>query len=182
VSGAAAPRPALDPHTARMRGARPQPEDAEFLAALLGDPLVGATLGGVCAPDRAAEILQMHRAHWAREGFGYWIWRELATGEPVARGGMQRAMVDGEPVVELGWAVRSDRWGRGLATELAAATMATAAGLGMSQVVAYTLPHNTASRRVMEKLGMRYDRTFVHGRWGPHVLYRAELARSDWPS
>jgi [ribosomal protein S5]-alanine N-acetyltransferase len=179
VSGADAPLPVPDPQTARMRGARPQPEDAEFLAALLGDPLVGATLGGTRAPEEAAEILEMHRAHWVREGFGYWIWRQLATGEPVARGGMQRATVEGEPVVELGWAVRSDHWGQGLATELGAAVLATAAGIGLSQVVAYTLPHNTASRRVMEKLGMRYDRTFVHGRWGPHVLYRAELARSD---
>jgi [ribosomal protein S5]-alanine N-acetyltransferase len=160
-----------------MRGARPQPGDAEFFAALLGDPRVGATLGGVRGPDEAAELLELHRAHWAREGFGYWIWRDRATDEPVARGGLQRATVEGEPVVELGWAVRPDRWGEGLATELGAATMAAAAGLGMAQVVAYTLPHNTASRRVMEKLGMVYDRTFVHGRWGPHVLYRAEHLR-----
>jgi RimJ/RimL family protein N-acetyltransferase len=82
--------------------------------------------------------------------------------------------VEDEPVVEVGWAVRPDRWGEGLATELGACSLQVAARLGIPQVVAYALPHNVASRRVMEKLGMRYDRDFVHG-WGSHALYRTEV-------
>jgi RimJ/RimL family protein N-acetyltransferase len=175
--GGEPPRPgAPPPETTRLRAAPPGPADLEFLCALLGDPLVGATLGGVRSPDEVAEILAGHRAHWAREGFGYWIWRDRESGEPVGRGGPSRAIVEGEPVVELGWAVRSDRWGEGLATEIGAASMAFAAALGIPQVVAYTLPENAASQRVMAKLGMRYDRTFEHGRWGPHLLFRADLS------
>ena len=157
--------------TARMRGTVPDEGDLPFLCELLADPRVGETLGGVRTPDEVADILAHHRDTWSRDGFGYWIWHDRETGEPVARGGLSRATVEGEPVVELGWAVRSDRWGEGLGTELARASVEAAARLGIEQVVAYTLPHNTASRRVMEKLGMTYDRTFVHGPWGPHVLY-----------
>jgi RimJ/RimL family protein N-acetyltransferase len=72
---------------------------------------------------------------------------------------------------EIGWAVVADRWGRGYATELGRASIEAAARLGLAPVGAYTLPDNATSRRVMEKLGMTYDRTFVNGRWGPHVLY-----------
>jgi ribosomal-protein-alanine N-acetyltransferase len=162
----------VSPH---MRGTVPGDGDLEFLCALLGDRRVGETLGGVRDRDAAAEILAAHRASWVEHGLGYWIWRDRETGEPVARGGLSRAAVEGEPVVELGWAVVPERWGQGLATELGRASIDAAARLGIPQVVAYTMPHNAGSRRVMEKLGMTYDRTFIHGRWGPHVLYLADV-------
>jgi RimJ/RimL family protein N-acetyltransferase len=161
--------------TARLHGTVPDEADLPFLRALLADPRVGETMGGVRGPDEVAEILAHHRATWAQDGFGYWIWRDRETGEPVARGGPSRATVEGEPVVELGWVVAPRRWGEGLGTEIGRASIDAAARLGVEQVVAYTLPHNTASRRVMEKLGMTYDRTFVHGRWGPHVLYLLDV-------
>jgi RimJ/RimL family protein N-acetyltransferase len=165
----------------RLLGAPPEDADLDFLAALLGDERVGRTLGGVRDRMQAADILALHRGHWAREGFGYWIWRERQTGEPVARGGLQRTMVEDELVYELGWAVLPERWGHGYATEVGRASAEVAARLGLEPVVAYTMPHNTASRRVMEKLGMRYDKTFVHGPYGPHVLYRATMRRSPAP-
>jgi RimJ/RimL family protein N-acetyltransferase len=165
--------------TPRLRGTPPAAGDLAFLTELLGDPRVGATLGGVLAPAAVAEILASHREHWRRHGFGYRIWRDRATGEPVARGGLACATVEGEDVVEVGWAVRADRWGEGIATELGAASLEEAAGLGIGRVVAFTMIDNAASRRVMEKLGMAYDRTFVHGRWGPHALYAASLTDGD---
>jgi RimJ/RimL family protein N-acetyltransferase len=73
--------------------------------------------------------------------------------------------------VEVGWALVPELWGRGYATELGAAAVDVAFGLGVTEVVAFTLPHNAASRRVMEKLGLSYEREVV---WAdlPHVLYR----------
>jgi RimJ/RimL family protein N-acetyltransferase len=159
--------------TPQLDGAPPVDEDLDFLAALLGDERVGRTLGGARGRDEVAGFLAAEHDHWARNGFGYWVWRERATGEPVARGGLHRVQVDGEEMFEIGWAVLPERWGRGYATELGQASIAAAATLGIAPVVAYTLPDNLTSRRVMEKLGMTYDRTFVHGRWGPHVLYVA---------
>jgi RimJ/RimL family protein N-acetyltransferase len=158
--------------TPQLAGTPPGDDDLDFLAALLGDERVGRTLGGARGRDEVAGFLATEREHWARNGFGYWLWRERSTGEPVARGGLHRVQVEGEEMFELGWAVAPGRWGRGYATELGRASIEAGAQLGLDPVVAYTLPDNLASRRVMEKLGMTYDRTFIHGRWGPHVLYR----------
>jgi RimJ/RimL family protein N-acetyltransferase len=154
-----------------MVGSPPGEGDRDFLRMLLADPRVGETLGGVRTAEESDAMLQRERERWARDGFGFLIWRERSTGEPIARGGLARTVIEGEDVVEVGWAVRSDRWGEGFATELGAASLGAASRLGLREVVAFALPHNRASRRVMEKLGMVYDRTFVHGQWGLHVLY-----------
>ena len=65
-----------------------------------------------------------------------------------------------------------DRWNQGLATELGAASLEVAFGpLGLVDVVSFTLPHNQASRRVMEKLGFAFERDTLYAGL-PHVLYR----------
>jgi RimJ/RimL family protein N-acetyltransferase len=43
--------------------------------------------------------------------------------------------------------------------------------LGLADVVSFALPHNWASRRVMEKLGFAYEHDADYKGW-PHVLYR----------
>jgi RimJ/RimL family protein N-acetyltransferase len=69
-----------------------------------------------------------------------------------------------------------ERWGEGLATELAQASIQSAFGpLGMRSIIAFTLPHNRASRRVMVKTGFEYERDIVHVGL-PHVLYRRTAA------
>jgi len=142
------------------------------LCRLLGDPRVGATLGGVLSPPRVTAQIEQLGAHWERHGFGYWVWRDRATGAVVARGGLSRAHVGGRDEVEVGWAVLPDHWGEGFATELGAASVRHAfEQLALDDVVAYTLPDNRASRRVMEKLGFAFERDVVHAEL-PHVLYR----------
>jgi RimJ/RimL family protein N-acetyltransferase len=57
---------------------------------------------------------------------------------------------------EIGYRLRRSHWGRGLATEVALALMTHAFDtLGYSTVTARTMPANIASRRVMEKCGLR---------------------------
>jgi [ribosomal protein S5]-alanine N-acetyltransferase len=158
--------------TDRLRGTRVTPDDHDALCALLGDPRVGATLGGTLSPAEVEASLAAKMAHWERHDFGWWLWRERATGDPVARGGLQHTHVGGRDEVEVGWAVMADRWGEGFATELGAASLRVAfERLALPDVVAFTLPENVASRRVMEKLGFAYERDVVHAGL-PHVLYR----------
>jgi len=166
----------IDPaglETARMRAEPIGPQHREGLIALLADPRVGATLGGVLEPaevdEQIARMAELHREH----GYGWYAWLERGSGELVARGGIQPATVDGVAEMEIGWTVVPERWGQGLATELGAACIELAFGpLGLDEVVAFTLPHNVASRRVMEKLGMRYEKTTEYKTYGPHVVYR----------
>ncbi len=75
-------------------------------------------------------------------------------------------------MIEVGWSVTPARWGEGLATEAAAASLAWGFDVcELDEIVSFTMPRNTASRRVMEKLGMAYVRDF--DREGlTQVLYR----------
>jgi RimJ/RimL family protein N-acetyltransferase len=158
--------------TARMRGERLGPEHQDALAPILADPRVGETVGGVATLEQVAEQLALAAADWERDGFGYWMFFDAATGSPVARGGLGRKEFDGRPEVEVGWTVTPERWGEGLATELGAAALDVAFELGLRDIVAFTLPHNAPSRRVMEKLGFTYEKTAPYKTFGDHVLYR----------
>ena len=69
---------------------------------------------------------------------------------------LRRRLGRRETVLELGWAVRDARTGRGYATELGRAALAWAEQHQPDlPVVAFTEVHNRASRAVMERLGMR---------------------------
>jgi [ribosomal protein S5]-alanine N-acetyltransferase len=146
---------------------------------LLLDPRVSASLWPRRGePPTEADVLEGLRAkveHWDRHGFGMWMARDRDTGEMVGRGGLQYTYTAGLNDVEAGWAIVPERWGQGLATELAHACVETAFDhLGLLELVAFTLPDNVASRRVMEKAGFTYERDIVHAGL-PHVLYRSRL-------
>jgi ribosomal-protein-alanine N-acetyltransferase len=169
--------------TERLVGEPAAEHHRDFAVVLFGDPQVAAWLwpeglgGRPRTPGQAEEILDRFVAHWSEHGFGWWYLRERASGELIGEVGLQRTEVEGEPVVEIGWTLLPSHWRRGYATEAATAALAFGFGdAGLDEVVAFALPQNRASRRVMEKLGMAYDREIE--RVGlPHVLYR--LAASD---
>jgi RimJ/RimL family protein N-acetyltransferase len=159
--------------TPRMRGERLGPRHLDLIAPIFADPRVGATMGGVQSAEQVAQHLAHLDAAWERDGFGYWVFFETVTGDVVARGGLLRTEFDGRPEVEIGWTTAPERWGEGFATELGAISLEVAfRQLGLDDVVAFTLPHNRASRRVMEKLGFVYEKTAPYKVYGDHVLYR----------
>jgi RimJ/RimL family protein N-acetyltransferase len=100
--------------------------------------------------------------HWQERSFGPWVFFETATGVFVGRGGLRVATIAGRECVEVLYAVRSDAWGKGHATEMARLAVAHAHRLGLVEVVGYTATANRASRRVLEKAGMRFEGTFEH--------------------
>ncbi len=161
--------------TERLRGEPIGDAHNQALSALLGDPRVGATLGGVLSPRQVAALTDTMAQHWGRHGFGYWVWREKATGAVIGRGGLSRTRVGGRDEVEVGWAVVPARWGEGFASELGGASVDHAfTALGLDELVAFTLPANHGSRRVMDKLGFEYERDIEHAGL-PHVLYRLRV-------
>jgi RimJ/RimL family protein N-acetyltransferase len=164
-------------HSERLIGEVPGPQHVAGLAEILSDDAVAATLwpgelGGARTLEQTAEIVDGDGAHWAVHGFGPWVWRERTSGAVVARGGLERTVVEGQDAVEVLYALRSTHWGRGLATEIARESVRVAfRDLGLDELVAYTLPHNHASRRVMERAGFVFERDIQHAGL-PHVLYR----------
>ena len=110
--------------------------------------------------------------HWESHGWGPWVVED--DGRFAGRAGLNTTRVGGEQAIELAWAIVGPEQGRGLATEAAVAGVAEARRLGLDEVVSFTLPDNAASRRVMEKAGLAFEREITHGGL-PHVLYRLRL-------
>lgn len=164
--------------TERLIGTRPLLRDADDLHPLVADPRVAdwlwpGDLGGprTLAQTRALLVKDIDR--WKRSGFGPWVWRDAATGAMIGRAGLAPAPeYFGEGEVEVGYLIAADRWGEGLASEITRASLGVAFDeLGLPSVIAFTQPHNLASRGVMERCGFVYEGEVEHAGL-PHVLYR----------
>lgn len=144
---------------------------------LLGDPEVTAWFrsGGPFTLAECEEMVTRKVAHRAAHGFGWSLgWDgDACIGWSVA----QYCIVDGVTEVEIGWAVTRSRWRGGIATQLGQHALTEVSSLGLRSIVAYTREDNVASRGVMTKLGMTYEKRFdFQGR--PHVLYRKPLVEN----
>jgi ribosomal-protein-alanine N-acetyltransferase len=156
--------PALERvETPRMVASRVTDADVPELLRLLRDPRVAATLSPSGQPPSEAEVragVIEAVGHWELNGFGLWVLRDRSGSGLIGRGGLQHTFATGEDEVEVAWAIVPELWGRGLATELARASVDAAFGaLELADLIAYTLPGNLASRRVMEKTGFAFEGT-----------------------
>ncbi len=155
---------------------RPRRDDEAAYGALLRDPAVERWLRPPplvpFTPDEVRRVLARDLRHWGEHGFGPWA-LDL-DGAYAGRAGLAWTEVEGERVVELPWALVPSAWGRGVATRAARAAIAWARQLGLGEVIALTLPANEASRRVMDRAGLPYERDVVHAGL-PHVLHRLVL-------
>ena len=80
--------------------------------------------------------------------------------------------------LEIGWWLARSYWGRGLATEAAQAALRDVfERIGLERVVSVARVENMASRRIMEKLGMRYQREFENE--GVHLV-QYEILHADF--
>jgi RimJ/RimL family protein N-acetyltransferase len=169
---------AWETETGRLVTRVPEAGDLDGYRALMLDPAVEAWLRPPALPRfRDADIREMlsdDEEHWAVHGFGPWAIIEREGGEFVGRGGLKWTSVEGRLEVELPWAIRSDRWGLGYATEVAICAAHWARSLDLDEVVALVIPENLASRRVAEKIGMREGGRTVHSGL-PHLVYRMTL-------
>lgn len=141
---------------------------------LLGDPEIAAWFRstGPFTLEECEEMVGRKIAHRAAHGFGWSLGWDGDT--CVGWGVAQYCIVDGGSEVEVGWTVARSHWRRGIATRLGQHALTEVAGRGLRSVVAYALEHNVASRGVMSKLGMSYEKSFdFDGK--PHVLYRKPL-------
>ena len=138
------------------------------------DPVVMAQLGGVRDEQQTADYLERNLRHSDAYGFGLWILRERGGGAPAGRAVLRHLTIADEDEVEVGYAFYQSYWGRGLATEVAARCVGFAHELGLSSVVGLTDPANRASRHVLEKVGLTYERDCLH-EGHPTALFRRGL-------
>lgn len=133
--------------------------DAPFIVELLNEPSFLRFIG-----DRGVRDLQTARqyllkgpiASYEKHGFGLNLVFLRDSGDPIGICGLLKR--DTLPDADVGFAFLPDHWGKGYATESAAAILAHGRrAFGLKRVVAITSPDNTASIRVLEKVGMKFE-------------------------
>jgi RimJ/RimL family protein N-acetyltransferase len=170
--------------TDRLRLRTWRDDDLEPFAAMNADPEVARFLrDGTPAPRQASEdLLATIRDHWEEHGFGLWAAEMKETGAFIGFVGLAVPTFLPEvlPAVEVGWRVARSYWGRGLATEGGAGSLAYGFdGLGLERIISICRPANVASWRVMEKIGMWPERDTIHPvLGGPLRVY--EVTRAAW--
>jgi RimJ/RimL family protein N-acetyltransferase len=175
--------------TERLR-LRPWREaDLAPFAALNADARTMAFFRGPLDCAESDAFVGWIRDHFARHGFGFWAVEAPGVAELIGMVGLAVVTFDAPfaPAVEIGWRLAPAYWGAGYATEAARAALAFGFGeLHLAEIVAFTVPANTRSRRVMERLGMTRSEAddFEHPSLAVghplrrHVLYR--LKRAEW--
>lgn len=165
--------------------------DVDNLIELDGDPAVMRFISGGRATPRAEierQVLPAFLRYYEESaGHGFWAAVERASGEFIGWFHLRPQREGGradEP--ELGYRLRRSSWGRGYATEGAQALIQKGfTELGARRIFAETMSVNTASRRVMEKAGLRFVRTF-HQPWpdpisgDEHGDVEYALTRDEW--
>jgi ribosomal-protein-alanine N-acetyltransferase len=152
-------------------------DDLDRLTEIHGDPLVMRFMGGRTR-DRAETLtrLEANIRTWQEHGFGMYALFELATGTMIGRCGL--AFLDNTPEIEVGYMLARDYWDSGYATEAARACLEFGfRERSLARIVAIANPENHASRHVIEKLGMRFEKNARF--YDSDVVYYA-LTREAW--
>jgi RimJ/RimL family protein N-acetyltransferase len=177
--------------TARLRLREWAAEDETHFYEVMNTPEVMEHLGGVQSPKgwRAAyfRILGFQQDY----GHTFWILEHRLSSELLGFCGIKRVNApDAGDLIgrhEIGWRLKPEAWGQGIAKEAAIASLDVAFGrFAAPFVIATTIPSNLPSQGLMKRLGMirREDLEYVDTRFGPEmnptIVYRIDAA--DWPA
>lgn len=139
------------------------PEDLPELIDLRSDPEVNKYMGGVRLqnPQALEKRLKEYIGSYDKYGFGAsaMIWKE--TGEFFGWSGLM--MMEDLNEVEIGYGMIKEFWGKGIGFECATAWLEYGfEKLNLERIVALADPDNIGSWRIMEKLGMTFEKTIEH--------------------
>jgi RimJ/RimL family protein N-acetyltransferase len=170
--------------TERLLLRPPLLEDAPGAASLLGDPKVMCWLGGRILPaEDAPAVVAKWISRWDSNGCGPFSVFRREDGRWVGRVGVlvwdvrtwtHTTLAGGgeHAQPEVGWALPSEHWGQGYATEAALAVREWAySELGFARLISLIDPANEASARVAQRLGATPGETVELFDNGPHVVW-----------
>jgi RimJ/RimL family protein N-acetyltransferase len=166
-----------------------RPADREPFAQMNADPDVMEHMVAPLSREESDAFVDRIEDHFARHGYGLWAVEVRGTAPFAGFVGLMVPSFDAHftPAVEIGWRLSRSAWGHGYASEAARAVLREAfTTIALEELVSFTLPANTRSWSVMERIGMTHDPEddFDHPRvpvghpHRRHVLYR--LPRRRW--
>jgi len=140
-------------------------------------------LGRVWETDKADEVFDAALVHWQERGFGWRSALDKTSGDWLGFVGLNRLGPGTAQIapdeIEIGWWIVRSAWGRGYASEGAARLRDEGfERVGLERMIVRVQPANAASRRVSEKIGMRFERETT-GRSGEPISICA-LERKRW--
>jgi len=146
--------PEIQIETARLRLRMPRLADLEAWAEMMADEATAKYIGGAVPRAVSWRALMTMIGSWHAHGFAMFSVIEKDTGRWIGRLGPWRP--EGWPGTEIGWALVRDTWGKGYATEGAAAAADWAFDhLGWTDMIHSIDPANVASQQVARRLGSR---------------------------
>ncbi|HAT3869049.1 GNAT family N-acetyltransferase [Legionella pneumophila serogroup 2] len=157
--------------------------DLESYFLINQDTKVLEFLPGSISKEQINDFMQYQNQQLETRGYMLWAVELQDTGELIGFTGLNYfdKPAHFSPAVEIGWRLGSQYWGFGYATEGALAALDYGFNhLGLNEIVAFTVPDNLRSRKVMERIGMTHDvdGSFAHPKLptdhhlSKHVLYR----------
>jgi len=158
------------------------PTDTDDLLLIFSDPVAMEHFPGMKDRGATEKWLETTFRLYERDGFALWAAFLKEDGSFVGAVGLVRQDVEGVDETEIGYLLRRQYWGLGLATEAAEGCREYAFGvLGKTRVISLIGPTNVASQRVAEKVGLRRWRDVVQ--WNKtlwlYALERREGAGGD---
>jgi ribosomal-protein-alanine N-acetyltransferase len=164
--------------TARLRLRPFTPADIAALAPIYGDPDVMRYMrtGNPAPRERVQFVIDYYIRYWQEHPFGLWAVERRDNCAVIGQCGLFH--LDNTPEVEVAYLLAKAAWGRGFATEAAAAGLRYGFETAdLDRIVAVVRPQNIASQRVLAKIGLHYERDARY--YELDVRYYG-LNRADW--
>ncbi|NQE32534.1 GNAT family N-acetyltransferase [Microcoleus asticus] len=164
--------------TARLYLRQFTPEDLDELYRIYSDAEIMKYLTGVKTKEETAIAIHTMLQRWEQNNFGMWALVHKIDRKLIGRCGL--AFLDKTPEVELGYAIDKVYWNQGLATEASFASLNYGFQiLNLDRIVAIARPENIASQRVIQKVGMKYEKNARY--YETDVLYYS-ISRETYES
>jgi len=161
--------------TARLQLRHFTLEDLDNLFRLYSDVEVMRYLS-LRTREQTQESLHKHIQQWQQYNFGMWAVMHKDSGKMIGRCGL--GLLENTPEVELGYVFDKSYWNMGLATEASQATLKYGfEEVKLDRIVAIAQPENIASVRVIQKVGMKYQKNAFY--YGHDVVYYV-ISRLEW--
>ena len=137
--------------------------DLETLADILKNPDVMRFMPGSSpyTREKSEKNLRNIIGHWEKHGYGWWA--ITLKGEPQAIGWCGLGLLGETGETEVLYLLDTPHWGKGITTEAAKASLRYGfEELKLERIIALAFHKNIGSRRVMEKIGMTYQKDAVY--------------------
>jgi RimJ/RimL family protein N-acetyltransferase len=167
--------------TERLVMRAPRGEDLDEWATIMADPDVARYIAPApMTRDEAWRSIAASLGHWQLRGYGAWAVERKSDGAMIGRVGMINP--EGWPGLEIGWTLGKSYWGKGYATEAAAAAMRYAfLTQPVDRLISNIDPDNTPSQAVASRLGeTKGERTALRVAGKDYPIDIWVITRGEW--